>query len=50
MRKSYCKEYIGEPRFGFDDLMQPIKVMRENKTKTKPLVDEEGQLLIDFDF
>lgn len=50
MRKSYCKEYIGEPRFGFEDLMQPIKVMRENKTKTKLLVDEEGQLLIDFDF
>lgn len=33
MRKSYCKEYIGEPIYGYEDLLLPISDMRKNKKK-----------------
>ena len=31
MRKSYCKEYIGSKIYGYEDLMLPIKEMRNKK-------------------
>ena len=46
-RKSYCKEYIGGKIYGFEDLMLPIKEMREKKAETKT---QPKQLLINFIF
>lgn len=33
LRKSYCKEFIGNKINGYQDLLLPIKIMRENKAK-----------------
>lgn len=30
-RKSYCYKYVGEPICGYEDILKPIKEMRENK-------------------
>lgn len=34
-RRSYCKEYIGAKRDGYQDLMLPIAVMRKRKNQSK---------------
>ena len=36
-RRSYCKEYIGEPLFGYEDLMRPIKELRNEKKLSQNL-------------
>ena len=33
IRLSYCHEYIGEPIYGYENLLLPIKQMREGKIK-----------------
>lgn len=32
-RKSYCYKYIGEPIYGFEELLLPINELRKNKIK-----------------
>lgn len=32
-RKSCCKEYVGPPIYGYEELMLPIDVLRKNKHK-----------------
>lgn len=32
-RRSYCKEYIGSPLYGYEHLLKPIKELREEKLK-----------------
>ena len=34
-RVSYCKEYVGEAIYGYEDLLKPIKEMRERKKTLK---------------
>ena len=34
-RASYCYEYVGEPNHNFDELLKPIKEMRDFKKKLK---------------
>lgn len=36
-RASYCHEYIGDGIFGYEELLKPIKEMRENKNKQTKL-------------
>ena len=42
-RKSYCFKYIGEAIYGYEDLLKPIKELRENKQNI-----EQKQLILDF--
>ena len=36
-RVSYCKEYVGKPIYGYEELLAPIGVLRKGKEKCKQL-------------